>query len=257
MNKTYLFSYFGNKDRECKEIFDFLEKNIKFENYDTIIEPFGGSFAFIRHLINNKKITKKYIVNDNDKILIDTYNNYKNNEDNEKNLNILKDYYNDVYNNKEKYNKLKKESKKNINAFLLMNMYFNIRVGIFPEKKSIIIDNCYSRIKNFVIYKDVEFISFDAFDIIEKYKDDEKAFLFLDPPFLLECNSYYIKTCIEKIINVLKNFYNYKCTILMTLGGHILIESLLNFLNIKPCFITKLKYRGSKEAQNIYMFNKN
>lgn len=28
-------------------------------------------------------------------------------------------------------------------------------------------------------------------EIIEKYKDDDKALLFIDPPYLMACNDFY------------------------------------------------------------------
>ena len=44
-----LFPYEGNKDYEMKDILKYLLPII--DNYDIIVEPFGGSFSLIRHLI--------------------------------------------------------------------------------------------------------------------------------------------------------------------------------------------------------------
>ena len=64
-----LFSYFGNKDNEMDDII----KNLpNFDNIDIILEPYCGSFALIRCLINIYP-NKIYICNDNDELLIKTY----------------------------------------------------------------------------------------------------------------------------------------------------------------------------------------
>ena len=70
MNTQFILNYQGTKFKETKEI-----DHINFDNYDTIIEPFGGSFGFSRYLweIKNMK-DKKYIILDNNKELIDFYN---------------------------------------------------------------------------------------------------------------------------------------------------------------------------------------
>lgn len=255
MKKTYLFSYFGNKDKEVEEIYKFIEPKIK--EFKTIIEPFGGSFAFIRYLINEKNFNHyEYIVNDNDKLLIKTYNTYKDEIKNNENIEIYKKIFEECKGDKNKY---KKEIKKDdVNSYLLYHTYYNINKGMFPEKKknTINLKNIIERVKKFTMYKDVNFIDIDGFDLIEKYKDNEKAFLFLDPPFLLSCNSHYMNTSIEKIIKVIQNFYKYKCTILLTLGNHILYSYMLDSLKIEIKFKTKLKFRGYKQTENIYICNK-
>ena len=69
MNNQFLFSYSGNKDREMNQILTFIPS---LDNINIIIEPFGGSFSLIRHLYSQYP-EKKFIVNDNDKKLIDIY----------------------------------------------------------------------------------------------------------------------------------------------------------------------------------------
>ncbi len=64
----------GNKDREYDTI------KIHFPNMDdinTIVEPFGGSFSIIRHLVTQYP-DKRYIVNDIDTKLINLYKDMQN-----------------------------------------------------------------------------------------------------------------------------------------------------------------------------------
>ena len=68
--KKALFSYFENKDRETEKI---MENLPDMNDIDIIIEPYCGSFSLIRHLILLYP-DKKYICVDNDKKLIQAYN---------------------------------------------------------------------------------------------------------------------------------------------------------------------------------------
>ena len=71
-----LFAYFGNKDNEI----DTIIQNIpEMNEIDTVIEPYCGSFALIRNLIDIYP-DKKYICNDNDELLIKTYTALQNDD---------------------------------------------------------------------------------------------------------------------------------------------------------------------------------
>ena len=70
-----LFSYFGNKDNEMKEIIKHIPN---MNNTDIIIEPYCGSFALIRYLLTIYP-NKTYICNDNDEMLIKVYKTLQNN----------------------------------------------------------------------------------------------------------------------------------------------------------------------------------
>ena len=168
---TSLFSYFGCKDREMDEIIKNIPENIK--NYD-VIEPFCGWFALIRYLINILKIDTNYICNDNDDNLIDLFKCMVNEEENNKVVEEIKNYMIDI--NKNKYNEIKKI--KNNSSYLFARLLYCIRYGLFPTAKKVNIN--YERLKNFIIYKKVNFICCDAYDLIEKNKDNENAFLELN-----------------------------------------------------------------------------
>ena len=85
INKA-LFSYFGNKDREIEKI---MENLPDMNNIDIIIEPYCGSFSLIRHLILIYP-DKKYICVDNDKKLIQAYNDIVDDDKYNKIVNSLK-----------------------------------------------------------------------------------------------------------------------------------------------------------------------
>ena len=88
--------------------YDELKKDLKrsiidrnsFDEYDTIIEPFGGSFGFIRYLYQVLDIKdNKFIVYDSDKDLIDFYNHLK-----KINISNFIDRYNDILSDIENLN---------------------------------------------------------------------------------------------------------------------------------------------------------
>ena len=83
INKA-LFTYFGNKYREIEKIMANLPD---MNDIDIIIEPYCGSFSLFRHLILLYPDTK-YICVDNDKNLIQVYNDI-----------IDDDKYNKIINN--------------------------------------------------------------------------------------------------------------------------------------------------------------
>ena len=73
MNSQFILNYTGQKFKETKEL-----DEIDFSKYETIIEPFGGSFGFSRYLYEMKGLKDiEYIVYDNDEVLIDFYNYIK------------------------------------------------------------------------------------------------------------------------------------------------------------------------------------
>ena len=80
MKEQFILNWVGNKYEELKKDLkrSIIDRN-SFDKYDTIIEPFGGSFGFIRYLYQVLDIKdKKFIVYDSDKDLIDFYNHLKN-----------------------------------------------------------------------------------------------------------------------------------------------------------------------------------
>ena len=67
----FWLDYAGNKYQESKHI---DQANIDWDKYDTIVEPFGGSFGFSRWLWDKKDMKhKKYVVYDSDNRLLNFY----------------------------------------------------------------------------------------------------------------------------------------------------------------------------------------
>ena len=124
INKA-LFSFFGNKDREIGKIMEILPD---INNIDIVIEPCHGRFILMRHLILLYP-DKKYVCVDNDKKLIQAYNDIIDDEKYNKILNNLK---NTEIKTKEDYDILRKIN--TTESYIYYNSVYAIRPGLFDRK---------------------------------------------------------------------------------------------------------------------------
>lgn len=223
------------------------------DEIDTIIEPYCGSFSLIRHLIDLYP-DKKYICNDNNKKLIECYK-YLQNEDN---LKELITFYKDFEpKNKEEYNVFVKNG---IKGFLFGNTIYNVRPFLYPLKQKKKMDETnFSKMKNFnKRYKNIEFTCYDAIDIINKYKNEQKCFIFCDPPFILECCGFYENSnqSSTNLLMLMEDFKNFKAKFLICNGYNFLLETYYANYGIKTKFQTQIKYQNHhKISFNKYVSN--
>jgi len=224
MKNHFFFSYAGNKREEVEHIYNKLDLN----NIDTIIEPFCGSCDVSYYIwTQNKDKNYKYILNDLDNNLIDLLRlikdgNYKDVEDdvNKKREEILT-YADDMDKAKKKY--LEYVKNKTINGYLLGHKYFKLKINCFPmnelnrlNKK---LDLSSYTMYEFITTADIELYNEEANKIIDKY-DNDKSFIFLDPPYIASCNSFYSTDTDENLANIYemlfyKKLSNFKCKIMI------------------------------------------
>jgi site-specific DNA-adenine methylase len=192
MRNQFFITYNGNKYEESK-------KHLKYTDYDAfnhIIEPYGGSYGFSRFLFEQDVLTKrqkkrKFTIYDNNEDLINFYNKLKNM--NVEQFQTFINGYNDIMNNDE-YKLEGNHTKKLLNTKIIMSnmnkhheyktmLNFNTTCGRF---NSIIKKNC-GLYYNMLQY--CEFIHGDVRDII--FEDKNKTLIYLDPPYILSCNTQY------------------------------------------------------------------
>lgn len=173
MGKTHLIQRLGSKTTDIKHFKSLLPMDVK-----TVVEPFGGSFAVIRDCYAEDKY-KKY-VNDTDSALYFIYTNIDKLIDGLKKWNEIAVMEINCKEKKEKLHELGLD--KNIEKYIIDNMIIR---GIISKKKSMNFDDDLKIIKN------INFSNNDAFEIIEKFRKDKNAFIFLDPPYLFSNNSSY------------------------------------------------------------------
>ena len=166
----------GSKQVDIRHFSKYLPLDIK-----SVVEPFGGSFAVSKWFY---KDTNKYNfhINDLDEEVYYIYKNYKE--------------YLDVMN--QLYQKFDKSQGRNVKEYL-MSLDVNNHIRNYIIKNTII--NTYvfsvSTSDNFCaaeydILNNSKITNEDYKTILEQNKDDEDAFIFLDPPYLFSDNNGYI-----------------------------------------------------------------
>ena len=246
-----LFSYFGNKDNEIETIKNNLPN---MSHIDTIIEPYCGSFALTRYLLTQYP-DKTYICNDNDELLIKTYQTL---QDNKKCQQLINFYKRFGIKDKTHYDSFKKEN--SVKSYLFTHIIYRIHYGMYDENKKRFNEKDINRLIHFnKNYKHVKFTCGDASIIINKYINKSKTFLFLDPPFLLTSSFYSFAKSedLESFFKVLMNINNYKSKILAVCGDNFLLIPFYEKYKIKIKFKTTINYRGNtnNKHENIYVAN--
>jgi len=256
MNKNhFIFGYVGNKRGEVKQILECIED---IEQYDTIIEPFCGSSAFSYQLSLLYPNKFKYILNDNDTLLINLYKMMKN--DDIKELKELEDktrWFRDNHINKKDYDELMKNKKIDLFAWFVSVYIYQMRPGICPISRKPTKVGDFSKIPvvEFLKKENVEIYNIDAIDIYNKYSNDKKALIFLDPPYLMASNDFYGNTDAQIYEYLFKNnIKNSLCKVVLCLENTFIIKLL--FKNEKQTTYQK-KYNGfrKKTVEHVVITN--
>lgn len=237
MKNHFFFSYAGNKRQEVEHIYN----NINLEGIDTIVEPFSGSCAVSYYIwTQNKDRNYKYILNDLDDKLIELLRTIRGGkyEEIQDDVNAAREeilsYEDDMESAKKVYLNYTKNG--TVNGYVLGNKYHKLRAGMFPMgelhrmKKQL--DLTSSPIYEFLTTAEIEIYNTDANKIIYDY-DNEKSFIFLDPPYIASCNNFYSTDTGENIENIYEILYhkglkNFKCKVLICHENNWLFKILFN-----------------------------
>jgi hypothetical protein len=210
----FYFAWDGNKRNELKYIYELLE-NIQ---YDKVIEPFGGSCAFSRDQYDKNDKLEIYISDLNNELTLFCNNFYKYDED------IIKTCVDEInkISNKEEYIKKFKEAEEHVNNltnaeqdiikfcgnYLLFKTYYYIRPGLYPSsgRKPTYkgLNRHKDKINNF--FKKFNYVNQDYKIYMERYRYDEKALIFIDPPYINSSNESYKHHGSFKNIDMRKTF---------------------------------------------------
>ena len=232
----------GSKQNDIKYFSHLLPLEV-----ETVIEPFGGSFAVIKFFY--KDINKyKFHINDFDKDLYYIYTHF------EEYLQAF-DIINEFYNKLEGYNY---EKGIKIKAYI-DELKINDIIKEYIKTNFIIRGNMFKPIKN-KNYDENErsilinslFTNEDYINIFNKYKNDEKAFIFLDPPYLFSDNSGYFpqnenKDMTSILLDILELLKNAKCKVMLIINKLNILEYLFkDFIRdeyLKTYAVTKKKMK--------------
>lgn len=257
MKNHFFFAYSGNKRNEAEKIV----QNIDLSNIETIIEPFCGSCAVSYYISTLYPKKFKYIINDTDEHLINLLNIFKNKKKGQQFINKINKLCFDKDNkfiDKETYNKLLKNN--DIYSYFIGHRFHAIRATLYPLNKKM----------NVLNYDDINFIKFlteekviiknsDGLELIKENINNEKAFIFIDPPYIQSCNRFYDNptgNCYEYFYNVRNELKNFRSLLVFCLEDIWIIRLL--FDNLKDSFIIyEKKYQVSKKLTNhILIINK-
>ncbi len=212
MNSQFILNYTGSKFKETKEL-----DNVNFDKYDIIIECFGGSYGFSRYLYKMRNYkNKKYIIYDNNKELIEFYLYIQDLIKNNKFNDFLNEYHKELdyllenYRYKDRKKRIVgKDAKIYVDKLENENMKTLIYINSFRQS---FIDVVYRNNldKDFLdMFNNITFIHSDIINIDFTIYDKDKTLIYLDPPYLLENNTFYkdissITIFYETIINLFK-----------------------------------------------------
>ena len=219
MVKQVLFSYTGHKQPKEIKLFDKYLTDIN--KYNIIIEPFCGHFGFSTYY--SDKFKGNYVFNDNNKILIDIFNDVK--AGNIKDyIDIINTFKNtNTYKGKTYINTFKKLDNGKRETFqfkdLLKDLDLKDKHDYVLYKKFCNYNRLFHKIKNDVNEETYKYLvdilnkstltCGDFKDCINKYKDDEKALIYLDPPYFQSSNLDYDTYVGNKTHDENKNVIDY------------------------------------------------
>ena len=253
MKKNHFFiPYAGNKRSEVERIYESIKDKI--DDIEYIIEPFCGTsaFSYFMSLKHPKKF--KYILNDNNNYLFDLY---KTAQDDFKFKELILDINNKIIDiNKEKYNILIKD--KSLSSYVIKNTMYCIRPGLYPTTRKIKTDYNYllnTPIINFLRTEDITIYNDTAIKIFEMYNNNNKALIFLDPPYVQLNNDFYLESdtnIYEYLYN--NNINNMKSFIILVLEDNWIIKLL--FKDHKFITYDKLYQASKKQTKHLIINNR-
>lgn len=249
----FYFSYFGNKRTEIKYIDEYF--NIFNEN-SLFIEPFGGSVFLSYYLWKNQMIKPENIfISDIDDQLVYFCNNfYKDKENITEQTKKFNENLNKVEHRKLWNKRLDIDDPEFMIKFLSKRSFKGIYNGLIFEDKE---KNRYPKYKKHQItsyndfFRQVKYNCVDFKEVLEKYKNNQNALIFLDPPYIKSnCMDYEIGQFIDW-----EYIYNWcnecKCKFIMIVNNNIFMR--LSFKNFfKKSYDKIYSQTKIKTLHNVY-----
>jgi len=201
MKNHFYMGYAGNKRNEIPFIYDYLN----FDNITTIIEPYAGTCS-ISYYISTKKSGLKYILNDNNKYLLEMFYLLKDDNKIKQFEEEFKEKCEYFKNDKNKYLEIIKEN--TLMGWFIKNKIYAIRPGLYPINNNKTYKETLD-LKSFSIYdffnnNDITFLNIDGLKCFEDYKNNENCLILMDPPYLNACNDFYQ----DSKINIYEYLFN-------------------------------------------------
>ena len=252
----FIINYLGTKYRESIQHFE--GDDIDFNKYKSFVEPFGGTFGFSRYIYMklNKPTDKKFIIYDNDKELITFYNNIKGMTKEE--YEELHNKYNEIVNkyDKEEWHKngfnIIRELKdtiedKNINFMIVLN-----------NKPNMISRKCNKK-ANMEWFDMFKYCEFKYMNVVNEYEyittthNTKDTIIYLDPPYINNCNEQYADVNIDYSEFIINCFINKKkSNVIFVHERNFLLLHILNKYLYKS-YDKLYPLRQRKKIHNVFM----
>ena len=222
----------GNKKNELKLLIPIIKENIKPD--DIFVEPFCGSCIVSYNVFKNCNINKFHL-NDLNNLRIDFYNNML--DENKRNELYKIEEEIKEKGEEEYYKYVKKNKKENFNNYwshIISLRIHSFRHGLFPTNRKIILSKIPD--KWIELFNKSIITCEDWKETLNKYKDNENAFIYLDPPYLDSYNASYnqyqkshdenafIIDNTKIYIDILEYLKNAKCKILFSINKNAITE---------------------------------
>ena len=253
--KHFIVVRLGNKQKDIKHFIKYLPNK---DEIDTVCEPFAGSFCVIRNIYydvkniycadNDEKYKNKIklIFNDLEGFKTEKENIYKFYKDNNTNIN-----------EKSKIIYIKRDKMKELSTTLKFHTFDDLYARGIIRKPPMSYDyndlkNLYDKIKWFEDYK----------ILFEMLKNNDKSFVFVDPPYFQSANKSYcgsnyrdgennIKDNTSIYIDILQFIIIAKCKVMLIINNSEIIKYLFKDY-YKGCYNKTYDLSKNKEVLNIY-----
>ena len=196
MKNHFIFSYAGNKRNEVENLYN----HIDLEGIETIIETNCGSSALCYYISTKHPKKYKYILNDIDPNLIKIYKTLMNEEESKKleiEVNKMIDIFNKFKTDEERkvYWEPIMKNQSDIYKYVFIKKYAVLNGRLMPliERTKQIKKLVLTDIPVYYFLNNENIIISEKTDInvIDEYKNDSTALLFIDPPYIQTNNTWY------------------------------------------------------------------
>ena len=217
-------SYQGSKSKELHHI-----DNNKPTEFKKFIDVFGGGGVVALYFLQKYPELDEIVYNDMDKTMVDLFKILKDEAQTDELLKWLGSQNYDENEWVDRAKKYKDSNKDDIRERLYIKRlaFRNLENSAMPQKDTNKNGDLVLRLrKNYTeFYKYPPILNtdkfkttmMDALEVIELYKNDEDAFLYLDPPYISTSTDTYIKfdgEDIKKLLDIVKD-KSYKCKIML------------------------------------------
>ena len=175
----------GNKKNELKILLPIIRPQLTKESI--FIEPFCGS-AIVSFSIFKEFNDIYFHINDTEEHRINFFKNMINEEERNKLYKIEKEI---IYKGQDFYNTIVKTKDDDYLKYIISRRIHSFRYGLYPTTKKIILHEISNNWINFL--NKATITNNDYLKVFDKYKDNENAFLYLDPPYMDSYNASYSK----------------------------------------------------------------